>query len=519
MKAQAPLPLLALAALLPAVIPAQDVVRWNDAARRLPDGPPTVHVWIDGPRIAPRGSAIRVRFEVSDEAHVMVARVDWQGRLTLLWPSSRGGSTYVSGGQEIAIRSSRLGGSGTFVASEMVGASGYVFAMASYAPFDLRQLSRRDFDRYVTGVPLDQPSARYIGDPHRVISRFARMVLPDDGEFEYDIDYYSVDRPTYASAAGFASYCRSTYWSNPGYYRLGYAGGLYDDFDDLGCGWANRSYYGCYSFGMSYLYGYTPIGCGWGWPRQVVTRGGQLPPTPTPPPLDSLKVNPWVPDSIKAPNPSFGQPTTGIERMPPPVPVGGDADDLSFSIPARALRGMRERAREGNRADPGTSGPMPMPGRPNIANSGGSGDIDWIRPPRAVDRAGDDPLPARGGRQRDFVSTRDREPTYAPPRGESPRRGRNADDWDWSTMPTREREIRTEGSRGGGGSPAREYSPPPRSDPPPRSEPTRSPASSGDPRPRVEERRPPAEQRRPPAEERRPPVEERRPPSEERRPY
>ena len=74
----------------PALLSAQDVRRWNDAAKSdLSEEAPSVSVWIEGGRALGFGDAVRVRFRVEDDAYAVVGRVDSEGRLTILYPRSR----------------------------------------------------------------------------------------------------------------------------------------------------------------------------------------------------------------------------------------------------------------------------------------------------------------------------------------------------------------------------------------------------------------------------------------------
>jgi hypothetical protein len=478
--------------MVPAALAAQQTVRFNDAARLAPDEPPYVTVSIDGGSMFRFGEPVRVRFAVSEAAHVVVARVDWEGNLTVLHPSGRNRRTLVKGEQEHVIHGTRLGGRGTFVANERNGGTGYVFAIASHDPFDLSRLAQRDFSAWVTGVSVGRPIARYVGDPHRVIARFAQLVLwSDDSPFDYDITYYSVDSPGWVTS--FASFYDEPCFDSRSY-RSGYTSRYgSESFYCNGMPWGLQH---C-ALGYSYFSWYlgVPIGCVPIHRRPQVATGPN-PPVPTPVP-DSLRVNPWAPDSISRPNVDKRGTTNGPHVMtaePATAPVQVDRD-RSYSIPPRALRGLRDRGvRDGVSSAAEGSGPAPMPARPAPV-SGEPPQIEWVRPPRAAtpDRAEDREPPRRGARRDDNAAPRGTTRSWdPPPRAASP-------------VIERERRGGSQDRRGGAASPGQRQDPPPRvierSPPPraiersqaPRAQPARTPPAERKP---VEQRKP-AEERKP----------------------
>lgn len=462
-----------------------------------PKDPPTVRVWLDQ-RIYRAGEAVRVGYRVEEDAFVVVARVDFDGNLTVLHPSGRNRVTTVSGGNDHFIRSARMGARATFVANERFGSTGYVFAIASRFPLDVSRLSQRDFSAWVTGVPVGQPMTRYIGDPYRVIQRFARLVLYDpNDEWDYDMEFYSVDQPIYATTAynGFAGSCGSAGYMpmngwgfHPSRGMGAYGTSLFDDgygysygYGRGGC--SSYNYLSC--FNAFWAYGtYVPVFCG--FPRGTQVATGPIPPPVRPDSDDSSKVNPWVPDSVTRPNVEKGTANgphimTVDPTRPNPVATGWRAeDDLSFSIPSRALRGNR--ARDGSsdlsrapRSSTG-NGPLPMPSRPTIevANQ----PIEWVRPPRSLEptsRGDIDRMPSRGGRNRDDGIGRDN--------GRGNERGIGAmPDWNpppRASSPMFDREPNRGSSGGFSNPPQRDYSPGGNGFNPPRGMDSRPPSPSG----------------------------------------
>lgn len=389
--------LIALAA--PSGAQAQSV-RFND--RVAPDtlgDAPAVDVWFEGTRAYGYGDPVRVRFAVDHDAYVIVARVDGNGHLTVLYPANRSRSTMVSANQEVLVRSRTAGSFASFYATDRWG-GGYVFAMASYDPFDLSRLSIRDFDRYVTGTYVGRPSRSYVGDPYRVVSRFAAMVLFDDSTpYDYAVDYYNVDAPRYQSSLGYASLCNGA----------GYARG----YQSLQERWDDELYYGVYggnSLGcggvpcivsgfVAYSYfGSVYPGCSYGTQTQVVQR----PPIgPTPPPRDTVR-GPIVDSIVRTRPDTVGYRPVPEQRLPLKPRIANDSgggvvvggirrapltnDDGNggrvFSIPERALTNLRRRNADALDPDP------TLPGRPGSRSPAAGGDpgVTWVRPPQEVTR-------------------------------------------------------------------------------------------------------------------------------------
>lgn len=513
------------------------VIRWNalaSASDTLEDAP-IVKVWLEGTSVYSYGAPVRVWFNVSQDAYVIVARVDANGHLTLLYPASRTMSTGVEGGRDIPIRGRR--GSASFYATDRVG-GGFVFAMASYDPFDLSRLALRDFDRYVTGMYVGRPSRVYIGDPHRVVTRFASLVnFSDDSPFDYAVEYYNVDAPYWVSSAGFANFCNGYY----GNYRRG----MQERWDDemfYGMGssygsWANCGNVSAYC-GLGYLnspWGYDLMGWGAGGPLCFYPRNGQgtSQPPVLPPATDSVRVPGWLPDSIKGGRPDTvgtiperrnGEALNNIRRQTTITEGPGrgttvDADDpsrRSYAIPGRALRNSPTTFGEGRDRGGETSA---RPDRMNPTATGGP-EIIWVRPPRDVVEGARNPygsgaLPRsprsgsergdgefRGGRTT-FVSGSEgrgpsrNEPRYEPPvRTQGPRfdtpppNVRNSiDQPHYAPPPPRDYAPSHNPSAGGssGGSGGGQVRTDPA--PAPRSEPVR-PAESGGGRPLSTEKKP-----------------------------
>ncbi len=249
----------ALMALLSASGQAQ-VQRWNDrGASNTADDAPRIHLIIDGYRSFYYGEPVPVHFEVSDDAYVLVGRVDSHGRLTILFPRSRLASSFAPGNTLVRVRGSHTASFGAFYATD-VGRTGFVFALASYAPFDLSAFRTQDFERIGLPSQLSEVNRRYAYNPSEYVERFASWVLFDGNTpYDYDVDYYSVDFDPLIAGAGASSQCYSNsgFWYDDGdRYLLG-SGFNGFGFHPYGfrCGGFYYGNYSCYGFSLYSLYG------------------------------------------------------------------------------------------------------------------------------------------------------------------------------------------------------------------------------------------------------------------------
>lgn len=210
--------------------------RWNDRASDswLRDAP-RVRVWIDGSRSVHVGTAVRVQFDVSDDAYVVVGRVSSDGRLSILHPRNRNQRPMVGGGMTHTVLEPRTGAPFGFVVNERF--SGYVFALASYAPLDLSVLETRDFQRTMGYSTFSLANREFARSPDEYIPRFASMLLwGDDASYDYDVDYYHpYETSRYASAL---SFCSSRFGGSlfGGYYGTGFSRALFYGYDDWSYG-------------------------------------------------------------------------------------------------------------------------------------------------------------------------------------------------------------------------------------------------------------------------------------------
>lgn len=342
---------IAFALSAPGFLRAQSIYLNDNQAKSWTDDAPRVRVWFDGPRGVPNGAPMRVRFEVTDNAYVTVVRVDDDGRMTILFPTSRNQRAAVRADHIYFANNPRLGSEISFIAGGRMG--GYVFALASYAPLDFSRFEYRDFERIGAWSQFTQVNRPIARRPDVFIDRFAAAVLWDkDTPYDYDVDYYFPMGYT-SSVANAYSYCGSMYSS----YGAAMYGGMpqwaWDDWDLMPYPYRSmcRSWYNGVQC-LTYLSVYSYAGCG----RIIVMN-------PTTPPVDQPPVQPG--DTAVKPN-------EGVVRGglfgPTPIPVipagsdppeaeratgrfdqvktleagrGNEWDNI-MSIPARATRKMKE---------------------------------------------------------------------------------------------------------------------------------------------------------------------------------
>jgi hypothetical protein len=148
-----------------------------------------VNVWVDkgAAEVYARGEALQVTFQANEDAYLVVYHVDVNGRVSVLWPTSRFNDGFAFGQHEYRLPA---GGGARLRVADVEGV-GYINALASRYPFDLRDLDvdfhhepqepARDF--YVAGDPfLAMNEINYavtgLEDPSEyVVSNYARYYV------------------------------------------------------------------------------------------------------------------------------------------------------------------------------------------------------------------------------------------------------------------------------------------------------------------------------------------------------
>ena len=339
---------LALALAAPLVSSHAQTRRWNDRA----DAPasedaPTVTLTVDGARVFTYNTPVRIRFKVSDNAYAVVARVASDGRLTILFPQSRTDRSYVRANTEQIVRGRRTGAFASFYTVEPPG-TGFVFAIASYAPIDLSAFKNSDFERMGIASPFQLASRGLSLRPESMIERFASWVLFDNQTpFDYDVDYYSVEVPQFASKA---SMCL-------GFSDLLYGEDLYSSMASYAPNpiYSNcRNYYNTYMNCLPFaIYGYSSF-CSSFVGSRIAQNGPGTTPGPITPgtPADTSSINRgvlrgglWQPDTVGRVadhDPRIKDTQADQRARAAGTRAASEADwDHVYSIPRHSLEGMK----------------------------------------------------------------------------------------------------------------------------------------------------------------------------------
>jgi hypothetical protein len=132
----------------------------QEQARHYAEQSLRVSLWLDkeSDEVYRRGEPIQVTFQANEDAYAVIYHLDVDGRVTILWPTTRYSDGFVFGGHQYRLPS-RDGG--RLRAGEEAGV-GYVQAVVSRYPFDLRELALdfhhenggHVYDYYVAGDPF-----------------------------------------------------------------------------------------------------------------------------------------------------------------------------------------------------------------------------------------------------------------------------------------------------------------------------------------------------------------------------
>jgi hypothetical protein len=172
-----------------------------------------VNVWVDkdDDDVYRKGEPIAVTFQTGDDAYAVVYHIDTDGRVEILWPTTRYSDGFAFGGHRYKLPSREAG---RLRAAESEGV-GYIEAVVSRYPFDLRDLEidflheradGRHYAYYVAGDPflamnevnfavtgLDDASGYVVTNyasyyVHRPVDhpRYLCLQCHDDGRDPYD---------------------------------------------------------------------------------------------------------------------------------------------------------------------------------------------------------------------------------------------------------------------------------------------------------------------------------------------
>src|SRR5688572_30519572 len=158
---------------------------WFFGNVRLGSEAPDVELWVSGDNLFRRGDRARVYFRTDEDAYVTIVRIDTDGRVDILFPEDPYDNAEVRGGHTYRVYGH---GHESFVINDYPG-MGYIFALASWEPFDYERVSRgRHWDyRYAGG--------RVHRDPYSAARDFADLLLVDTrAAYSFDVAEYHVDR-------------------------------------------------------------------------------------------------------------------------------------------------------------------------------------------------------------------------------------------------------------------------------------------------------------------------------------
>ncbi len=197
-----------------------------------------VNVWVDksGDEVYARGELLQVTFQTNEDAYLVVYHVDVNGRVSVLWPTSRYNDGFAFGRHEYSLPVS----GGTRLRTADVEGVGYVNALASRYPFDLRDLDV-DFHH----EPQEPARDFYVaGDPFLAMNEINYAVTGLEDPSEYVVSNYTsyyvhrpVEHPRYLcsqchqdddlASRPYDSNCTVTIrydygWSNEWWDRYGY---------------------------------------------------------------------------------------------------------------------------------------------------------------------------------------------------------------------------------------------------------------------------------------------------------
>ncbi len=163
----------------PHLIPPPGFGRFGHAERA------RVTVWSNREDPYRRGEAARVYFKTETDAYITLLRIDTDGRLRVLFPLEPWEDNLARGGRTFEVLGRADGR--TFLVDDYPGV-GYLFAVASEAPFDYDEIVRGDHWDYRVIA-----NGRVRGDPYVTLTDLAARITADH-EYDYDIVPYYVER-------------------------------------------------------------------------------------------------------------------------------------------------------------------------------------------------------------------------------------------------------------------------------------------------------------------------------------
>lgn len=169
---------------------------------------PGIRIWTSGDDLVRRGERVRVYYRTERDAYVTIFRVDTDGRVRVIFPRDPGEENYGYGGATYTVSGASSGTA--FYVDDYAGV-GYIFGVASTAPFD--------FNPIFNGGRWDLHSIgedRIHGDPLTSLEELSQRLLPTSfGDFDtHLLPYYVEQRYSYPRFVCYDchSYVPYSYW-------------------------------------------------------------------------------------------------------------------------------------------------------------------------------------------------------------------------------------------------------------------------------------------------------------------
>ena len=157
------------------------------------------------------GENAKVKVKTAADGHLIVLRMDSEGRVKVLFPVDPTDQDRIRGGKELEVRG--RGDRDAFTASERAG-SGLILAARTDQPFNVNAFVFGD--RWNVSAFAPDSVGR---DPESVLLSIVDRMT--GGHFDYDVAAYHVGAPLPKNAYGPSRYARYGSWNDPWYSPYG----------------------------------------------------------------------------------------------------------------------------------------------------------------------------------------------------------------------------------------------------------------------------------------------------------
>jgi hypothetical protein len=177
--------LLGAAAVGGVLIPLVPAAAQFEALHHRDFGSVRARIWVEGEQDEfRRGDRVRLRFAVSEDAHVAVVHIDTEGNLDFLFPATPWDDDYVRSGRTYSLPQRGFGAS--WVLREPAGI-GYFYVIASPEPLDYSHFRGRGGGLW----DWSYAGRRVTGDPFWALEELTRLLVAGRGYAPYAADYYT----------------------------------------------------------------------------------------------------------------------------------------------------------------------------------------------------------------------------------------------------------------------------------------------------------------------------------------